>query len=96
VEADAHGLQRQQDVGEHDGGVEVEAAERLQRDLRRHVGPPAHLDEAHLLADGAVLGQVAAGLTHEPHGRRVDWFTGAGIEEAQRHHRTGQGGLQGR
>ena len=86
VEADAHGLQRQQDVGEHDGRVEVEAAERLQRDLRRDVRPPAHLHEAHLLADGAVLGQVAAGLAHEPHGRRVDGFAGAGIEKAHWHH----------
>ena len=95
VEADAHGLQRQQDVGEHDGRVQIEAAERLQRDLRRHVRPPAHLHEAHLLADGAVLGQVAAGLAHEPDGRRVDGFAGAGIEKAHGHHLSRWNGLTG-
>ncbi len=82
VKADAHGLERQQNVGEHDGGVEVEAAKRLQGDLRRHVRPPAHLDEAQLLPDGAVLRQVPPGLPHEPHRRGVDALLGAGIEKS--------------
>ena len=85
VEADAHGLERQQDVGEDDGGVEIEAAQRLQRDLGGDVGAHAHLDERELLADGAVLGQVAARLAHEPHGRRVDGDAGTGIEKAHGH-----------
>jgi hypothetical protein len=82
LEADAHRLERQQDVGEDDGGVELEAAERLQRDLRRHLRVAAHLDEGELLADRAVLGEVAPGLPHQPDGRRVDGTLRAGIEKA--------------
>ncbi len=43
VETDAHRFQRQQDVGEHDGRVELEAAERLQRDLRRDDPAARHI-----------------------------------------------------
>jgi len=85
VEADAHGLERQQDVGEDDGGVQLEAAQRLQGDLGGDVGAHAHLQERELLADGAVFGQVAARLTHEPHRRRVDGNAGAGIEKSHGH-----------
>ena len=35
-----------------------------------------------LLAERAVLGHVAAGLAHEPHGSRVDGLAAAGAEEA--------------
>ena len=85
VEADAHALERQQDVGEDDGRVELEASERLQRDLGGHVGPPAQLDEAQLLTQGAILGQVAAGLTHEPDWGGVDGLAQAGVEQSHRH-----------
>ena len=85
VEADAHALEWQEDVGEDDGGVELEPGERLQRDLGGHVGPPAQLDEAQLLTQGAILGQVAAGLTHEPDRGGVDGLAQAGVEQSRRH-----------
>ena len=85
AEADAHTLERQEDVGEDDGGIELEAGQWLKGDLGGHLGPTAHLDEAQALADRPVLGQVAAGLTHEPDRRSVDRFAEAGVEQSLGH-----------
>ena len=85
VKADAHAFERQQDIGEHDGRVELETPQRLQRDLGGHLGPTAHLDERELLADGAVLGQVAPRLAHDPYGCGVDGPAEAGFEESHTH-----------
>ena len=73
---EAHALAKcvghHEDVGEQDRGVEAEAADGLQRHLR---GERRRVDEvektAGLLAHLAVLGQVAAGLAHEPDRRRL-------------------------
>ena len=62
--------ERHQDVGEQDRGVDADEVDRLQRDLDGELGRPAHLEEAVLLADRAVLGEVATGLSHHPD-RRV-------------------------
>src|SRR5262249_59547396 len=55
---------------EEDGSVDAELLDRGDRHLGRGVGRLAQLEEAELLADGAILGLVAAGLPHEPD-RRV-------------------------
>ncbi len=80
VEADAHALEGQEDVGEDDGGVELEAGHRLESDLGGDLGPPAQLDEAQPLTDRPVLGQVAAGLPHKPDRGGIDRLAEAGIE----------------
>ena len=86
MKADAHALERQQDVGEDDGAVEIEAGKRLERDLDRHLGPAAELDEAQLLAQGTVFGQVASGLAHEPDRCGVDGLAEARVEQQSRRH----------
>jgi hypothetical protein len=67
----AHGLGHGEDVREHDGSVQTEAIDGLDGDLAGEVGVCAELEEGDPLADGAVLGQVAAGLAHEPDGGPV-------------------------
>ncbi len=44
-------------------------------------GVAADLEQRIALAQGAVLGHVAAGLPHEPDGRGVDRLAPAGFEE---------------
>src|SRR5690606_14439855 len=52
------------------GRIKAEPAHRLKRGFRRHLGVVAEGDEVRRLGPQlAVLGQVAPGLTHEPHGR---------------------------
>ena len=82
VERDAHRLERQQQIGEQDRGVDVDAAHRLQRDLGRELGRAADLEQRVALAQRAVLGHVAAGLPHEPDRRGVDRLAPAGFEES--------------
>ena len=79
----AQGFRDDEDVREQDGGVELrEAAERLERHLDREVGRTDHRHEVRLGLEGAVLGQVAAGLTHDPDRRPVMGLSAEGGEEA--------------
>ena len=80
------GSSGQEDVGEEDRRVDAEH-ERLERDLSGELGRLAELEQRVLLAQRAVLGHVAAGLAHEPDGRRVDGLAAAGAEEAIVHGR---------
>lgn len=59
-----------QDVGEQDRAVEPEAPDRLHRHLgrRRRIGGQGQ-EAALLRPEFAILGQIASGLSHEPHGR---------------------------
>ncbi len=79
-DAEAHRLGHHQDVGEDDRGVELEALERLERDLGGQLGGVADVPEAVLGAHLAVAGQVAAGLAHQPDGGAVD---GAAFESGE-------------
>ena len=81
VELEAHGLERQQQVGEENGSVDVNAADRLQRDLGGEIRRPAQLQKCVGLAQRAVFGHVAAGLPHEPHRRAIDGFAPARAQE---------------
>ena len=61
-----------ENVGEEDRGVEVKAADRLQRHFRRHGRRVAEIEEALRLGpQRPVFGKIAARLTHQPHGRDV-------------------------
>ena len=70
-----------EDVGEQDGRVDADEVDRLHRDLDGELGRAAHLEEAVLLADGAVLGHVAAGLAHHPHRRALGRLAAGGTQE---------------
>ena len=66
-EREPHRLQRQEDVTEHDGGVDVEAPHRLQRYFGGELGVAHQLEEATGLGSNrVVLGQIPPGLTHQP------------------------------
>ena len=67
VHADARQLERDDDVGEEDGGVDVVPADRLQGDLGGQLGTQAGVQHGDALAHLQVLRQRAAGLAHEPH-----------------------------
>jgi hypothetical protein len=74
LEGRAHGLERQEDVGEEDRRVDGQRLHGLKGDLHGELGGAAELEEGVLLAQRAVLGHVAPGLAHEPHGGAVDGF----------------------
>ena len=67
VHADSGQLERNDDVGEEDGGVDVVAADRLQGDLGGQLRAQAGVQHRDPLAQLEVFGQRAAGLAHEPH-----------------------------
>ena len=82
VEGDAHRLERQQQIGKQDGGVHLDAADRLQRDLGGQVGRPTQLQKRVVLAERSIFGHVPAGLPHEPDGRAIDGLAPAGAEKS--------------
>ena len=65
-EPHAHGLQQEQDVGEQDGGVHLEALHRSDRHLRHQVRGLAQFQEADPGPQVAVMVHVAPRLPHEP------------------------------
>ena len=72
VEPDAHGLEREQEIGEQYGGVHLDAAYRLERDFGGEIGRAAQVEQRISFAQRAIFAHVAAGLAHEPDGCRVD------------------------
>jgi hypothetical protein len=82
LELEAHGLYRQQQVGEDDGSVDIQDLDGLQRDLRGQVGALADIQDASLGADVAVLFHVTAGLPHKPDRPNVGRPAAAGIQES--------------
>src|SRR6266581_442169 len=70
--SDLQRLERQQDVGEQDGGVDGEATDRLERDLGGEVGRVTQLEQRVLLAQRAIFREVTARLAHEPDRGGVD------------------------
>ena len=74
LEADAltERVGNDENVGEQDRRVEAEAANRLQRRLRREGGRIAEVEErGRLRTDLAIFGQVTSGLAHQPDRRRL-------------------------
>jgi hypothetical protein len=67
IQAEAHRVGHRQDVGEQDGGVQRVARQRLQRDFGRVIRVLRKAQErTGAGAGGAVFGQVAASLAHQP------------------------------
>src|SRR5439155_8390171 len=86
LELDPHRLERKQDVGEDDRGVDPERAHRLQRHFGRQLGSLEHFEQTVALPDLSILLQVAPGLTHEPDRRAVDALEPARSEESGGRH----------
>ena len=81
MQAKTHRIGDGQDVGKQDCRIQIEAFERLQGDFASQFGRFRQGQKAaSALACGAILGQVATGLTHDPYGRGVD---GLALERAQ-------------
>ena len=72
ADAEAHRERHHENVGEHDGGVELVAIERLERGARRQLRVLADIPEAVFGAKCAITRQVAPGLAHQPHRRPVE------------------------
>ena len=84
VEPHPHRLERQQQIRKQNGRVNVDPPNRLEGHLGREIGGTAEVEERVALAQGAVLAHIAAGLAHEPHGRRVDRLQPASLNESSR------------
>ena len=85
IERDAERLERQEQIREEDGGVDLDAVDRLQRHLGGQLRLAADVEQGVPLADRAVLGHVASRLAHEPDRRAVDGLAPAGAEKAVVH-----------
>ncbi len=85
AQLEAHGLNRQKQIGENDGGVDVQNLHRLQRDLRGQIRAFAQFQDSVLGADVPVLLHIAAGLTHEPDWPDVGGPTAASFKKAAVH-----------
>src|SRR5690554_3729756 len=69
IEAEPHGVGHGEDIGKQDGGVELEAVQRLQRDFARVFAILGQPHEGTRARTGfVVFRQVPAGLTHHPDG----------------------------
>jgi hypothetical protein len=70
-----------ENVAENDGGIEVEASQRLQGDFGGEFGSLDKLDKGVFLLENAIFGQSATGLSHQPNGRAIDGFATGGCKE---------------
>ena len=81
MKGQAHDLERKQEVGEDDGGVDAEKLGGGDGDFGGECRLLADFEQGMLLANGAVLGHVASCLAHEPDGSAVDGLGLAGANE---------------
>jgi len=81
VDAEPDRVQRDDDVGEDDGGVDAVAADRLERRLagERRIGDG--LKDRAAASERPVLGERPARLAHEPHGHATDRRAATGAKE---------------
>ena len=82
LEVEAHRREGEQEVSEDDGGIDAESFGGGDGDLGGDLGGAADLEQGVVLADGHVLGHVAAGLAEEPDGRAIDGLAEAGTDES--------------
>jgi len=82
AEAEAEGLERQQDVGEENRGVHAQPLDRLEGDPGGELGCVTQLEQRVLLSQRAVLREVPPRLSHEPHRRDVGGLRAARFQEA--------------
>src|SRR2546425_1074335 len=87
LQANAHGLDDQQNIGKENRGVHAEPFHRSDRHLGGQIWTFTESEERHLLAERTVLGHVTPGLAHQPHGRVRRGFATAGLQENRLLHR---------
>ncbi len=80
-EPETDGVGRHDDVGVEDRSVDVVATDRLQRDLGGEIGVGNGVEDRSGAANGAVLGQRAARLAHEPDRHPVVGQPATGLDE---------------
>ncbi len=80
-EIEPHAGERDEDVREHDRCVHAHQVNGLQRHLNHQLGCAAHLEEAVLGANRAILLHVASGLTHHPYGSALGRLIARGAKE---------------
>ncbi len=85
VERNAHGFEREQQIGKENRRVHIDAPHRLQRDDGRQLGRAADLEQRVPAANLAILRHVAASLSHEPHRSAIDRLTPAGFQKSVVH-----------
>src|SRR5208282_354818 len=68
-ELESHGFGGDENVGEDDDGVHAEQAKGLKGDFNGEIGRLTNLQKGVVCANGAVFGEVAAGLAHHPDGK---------------------------
>ena len=81
MEGQAHDFERQQQVGEDDGGVNLEELGGGDGHFGREFGLLADFDQRMMLADVAVFLHVAASLAHEPNRSGLDRKPLAGADK---------------
>ena len=81
-EIEAHGLERQQQVGEDDRGVDAELLGGRDGDFCGELGLLADFHQRVVLADVAILLHVAAGLAQKPDRRAIDGAAQAGADKS--------------
>src|SRR2546425_3589749 len=87
LQADAHGLDDQQNIGKENRGVHAEPFHRSDRHLGGQIRTFTESEERHLLAERTVLRHVTPGLAHQPHWRIWCGFAAAGSQENRLLHR---------
>jgi hypothetical protein len=78
---EAHGFGDNEDIREDDNRVYAKNVKGLERNFRGESGRLADFEEGIIFADGTVLGEIAAGLTHDPNRNAGNRFAAAGLEE---------------
>ena len=74
VEADAHRLEGEEQIGEEDRGVQFDAADRLERHFGGEIRRPTEFEQRVALAQSTIFAQVPPGLAHEPDRRGIGAF----------------------
>ena len=82
MKGQAHDFEREQEIGEDDGGVDAEKFGGGDGDFGGERGLLADFEQRVLLADGAVFRHVASGLAHEPDGSAVDRLRFTSVDES--------------
>ena len=80
---EAHAIEREEQVGKDDGGVDAELFRGGDSDFGGKLGAPADFEERMMAADFHVFGHIAAGLAEEPDGGTVDGLAQAGADETR-------------
>ena len=81
MKGQSHDFERQQQIGEDNGGVDAEDLGGGDGHLRGQRRLLANFQQRMLLAHGPVLSHVASGLAHEPYRRAVDRLRLAGAHK---------------